>query len=483
MPKKWSVPRLRVLSLAISLVMAPQAFAFSFGELIGSVLNAGGGDGGSAGGDSRLQGGGSEKGQSFGARMTEQYCRNLFSVAAIGGMAQINEALIEEEFKLTPKDFFDAALKSFADKKGPQSYTFPALAFYQGEFETDKVNVLYNLLLSYPSSQYVAALIAESRKTSAMPQYDHQARVDATAALAMLHFRMQKYSKTPDRWKELALSLAAEEHYTANVITARLLKSGELGSVDVTKALTLAREAGGLKNKYMTEQGYRTMSSRNYMVTSNQTLYEILTANLGHPQRRHYDQFLLKYEAAMKGPGLAPEIKRQIVPGLESIEQSSASAARKANDMLAKANTVTKMKAEKTSLDNATRTRTSDKAAVNMDERTMAAIARQLEQIDKLDERQKQMFADALGDAHESGDRAVSMMPTMMSAVMNLMMNRGMESLPTILPYSKKLQTYSDNACSVISRWDHAAQLTNAVTGKEAESRSALASMVMNTPK
>lgn len=477
MPKHGTGVGLRALTVVVALAVSPQVYAFNLGSFLGSVLS--GGEGANSQPSTAEKG----KGQSFGARMTEQYCRNLFSVAAINNQQPLNEALIEEEFKLTPKDFFDAALKSFNDKNAPQNYTFPSLAFYQGEFESDKVNVLYNLLLSYPSSQYVAALITEARKTHDMPQYDHQAKVDAIAALTILQFRMQKYSRTPGRWKELAQSLLPEEHYTAQVISARLLKSGELGNVDVGRALTLAREAGGLRHKYQTEQGYRTMSPRNYMATSNQTLFEILTANMGHPERRHYDQFLLKYEAARKGPGLAPEIKQQLAPGLEAIEQSSALAVRKANDMLSKANTVTRLKAEKTSLDNATRTRTADKTAINMDGRTMAAVARQLETIEKLDERQKQMFADALGDAHESGDRAVSMMPTMMSAVMNLMMSRGMESLPTILPYSKKLQTYSDNACSVISRWDHAAQLTNAVTGKEAESRSALASMVMDTPK
>jgi hypothetical protein len=85
------------------------------------------------------------------------------------------------------------------------------------------------------------------------------------------------------------------------------------------------------------------------------------------------------------------------------------------------------------------------------------------------------MFADALKDAHESGDRAVGMMLPMMNAVMGVMMQRGMEALPAVVPYARRLQAYSDNACTVISRLDHAAMVTGTPSDQE---RTGLASLM-----
>jgi hypothetical protein len=127
-------------------------------------------------------------------------------------------------------------------------------------------------------------------------------------------------------------------------------------------------------------------------------------------------------------------------------------------------------------MDSATRTRVSDTSGVNADARTLAAIARELEKGKTLDDAQKAMFADALKDAHESGDRAVSMMMPMMSAVMNVIQRRGMEALPAIVPYARKLQSYSDNACTVISRMDHAA----IVMGVPATQESGAVTALMN---
>ena len=126
-------------------------------------------------------------------------------------------------------------------------------------------------------------------------------------------------------------------------------------------------------------------------------------------------------------------------------------------------------------MDSATRTRVSDSSDVNADTRALAAVARELGKIDKLSENQKVILADAMKDAHESGDRAVSMMGPMMNAMMNVMMQRGMEAMPAVLPYAKKLQDYSDNACTVVSRFDHAAMVKGAPAEPE---RKELASLV-----
>jgi hypothetical protein len=412
---------------------------------------------------------------SFGAKATENYCKNLFSVAAIDVRGPVNEALVSEEFNMDSKDFYDAVVAARDAKPGFVSYTFPKSDFYQGEFETDKVDVLFDLLLSYPTPKYAAALIAEARTTNGQPQYDHQAKVDAIVALAILHYRMQDKSKTPERWKELVASVRGEENYAAKVVWARLLKSGEMGEINPSKAITLLVEANGLRAKYM-ESGYKTMSTRNYQVTSHQTLYETLIANPTNSQRRYFDQFLQKYEALQKSADPVPELRAQLEPGLNSIAKASNSASKKATQALSGATQAGKIKAEKASMDSATRTRVSDTSGVNADARTLAAIARELEKGKTLDDAQKAMFADALKDAHESGDRAVSMMMPMMSAVMNVIQRRGMEALPAIVPYARKLQSYSDNACTVISRMDHAA----IVMGVPATQESGAVTALMN---
>jgi hypothetical protein len=411
---------------------------------------------------------------SFGAKATENYCKNLFSVAAIEARGPVSEALVSEEFNIDSKDFYDAVVVARDAKPGFSSYTFPKPEFYQGEFETDKVDVIFDLLWSYPSPKYAAALIAESRTTSSQPQYDHQAKVDAIVALTILHFRMQDKSKTPGRWKELANSIKGEENYAAKVVWARLLKSGEMGEINPTHAITLVMEANALRGKYQ-ESGYKTMSTRNYQVTSNQTLYETLVANPKNSQRRYFDQFLQKYEAIQNSPDPVPELRAQLGPGLASIEKAAGSASKKAGMMLSGATQAGNIKAEKASLDSATRTRVSDSTDVNADARALAAVARQMEKVDKLSDGQKAMFADALKDAHESGDRAVGMMLPMMNAVMGVMMQRGMEALPAVVPYARRLQAYSDNACTVISRLDHAAMVTGTPSDQE---RTGLASLM-----
>jgi hypothetical protein len=416
---------------------------------------------------------------SFGAKATENYCKNLFAVAAINKRGPVSTALVSEEFNIEAANFYDEADNALKAEPGLVSYAFPSPSFYQGEFETDKVNVLFDLLLSYPDPKYAAALIAESRATQNQPQYDHQAKVDATAALAILHFRMQDKSKSPGRWKELVASLKKEEHYTSNVIWARLLKSGEMGSTDVTQSVTLAVEANGLRSKYSSGNGYKTMSPRNYTITSNQTLYETLLANPTNSQRRYFDQFMQKYAAIKKSSDPVPELKAQLGPGLAAIEKASSSAARKAMTMLSGATDAGNITAQKASLDSATKTRISDSSVVNADLRTLAAVARQMEKVGKLDERQKEIFADAMKDAHESGDRAIGMMMPMMNAMMGVMMNRGMEAMPAVIPYAQKLQSYSDSACSVFTRLDNAAMVKGAAR-PDPERSGAMESMLAN---
>lgn len=190
-----------------------------------------------------------------------------------------------------------------------------------------------------------------------------------------------------------------------------------------------------------------------------------------------------KYGQFKTGRNSIPELKAQLGPGLERISRASSSATTKASQMLNGTTGISLIKAQKASLDSAMRTRTSDIPDANVDARAMANIAHELEKVEKFDERQKQIFASALADAHESGDQAISMMPTMMGSVMSLMLQRGMESMPAILPYSKALQTYSDNACTVIARWDHAAELTRVPTAQDSGTRSSLASLVADTGK
>lgn len=470
---------IHIAMASIVIALPGSASALNLGKMLKEALQ---GEGGEKGAQQTPQGASgaptSTKSQSAGAYLTQSYCSNLFSLAGISNKNKADENLVLEEFNLgAPGDFFDA----FTNSVGYKSYTFPSLKFYQGEFETDKVNVLYNLLLSYPSHQYAAALIAESRKTHESPQYDHQAKVDALAALTMIHFYMRDKSKSPNRWRELATSLQREEHYTAQVITARLLKSGEMGVVDPTKAITLAREANDLRGKYSREQGYRTMSSRNYAIRSNLTLYETVVANPQNSQSRYFTQFVQQYELGLKNQAVVPEVEAQLAPGLKAIEKASKSAAEKAKDVLAAARQGSTLKAEKVSLDNAMRSRTSDSTDdVNIDDRTMKALTRQLETLTSLDDKQKQKFASALSDMHESGDRAIGLMPAMMSAVLSQLNRYGLGGMPAILPYSMRLQAHSDAACSVVARWDQAAQVTGASNDSE---RSQLASFVSGTGK
>lgn len=469
-------------AIVISLLLAPSmSFAADFGSLLKSLQDSiqkkvqpppANVTTAPQGGQTAQSSGG------FGAKATESYCRNLFSVAAISKKTPVDESLVSEEFNVSPKDFFDTIRAALDAKPGFTSYTFPSPSFYQNEFETDKINVLFNLLLSYPSPQYAAALISEARKQPNTPQFDPQVRVDAIAALAILHFRMQDKLKKPDRWKDLVNALAREEHYTGYVIRARLLKSGELGQTDVNEAIRYASDANGLTTKYRQDNGYRTFSTRNYAITSNQTLYEILAANPAQAQRGFMLQFVRMYEGARNAPNLAPELQAKLGPELGRIEQASRSAAKKAGELLTGATEASRIKAEKAALESTLRTRTSDTSDVNVDIGTMATLAHEMEKVDKLDDVQKQRFASALQDAHESGDRAVAMMPRMLEAMLSLVMQRGIGAVPAMVPYALKLQTYSDNACTVISRWDHAAQVTNTPMGQDADSRSNLASLV-----
>ena len=414
----------------------------------------------------------------FGAKMTETYCKELFSIASISKKTPIDQSLVSEEFHLSPKDFFDAFMGALDANQGFTSYAFPSLAFYQNEFESDKVNVLFNLMLSYPSAQYTAALIAESRKTSNMPQYDHQAKIDATVALAIMHFGMQDKSKSPLRWKELVNALQHEEHYTSYVLRARLMKSGETGPVDLQRAVDLLLNANGLRNKYQEEQHLRSMSARNYQTLSNQTLYEILAANPAQAKRGFLPQFMQQYSSIKNSPNLAPELQAKLGPPLQLIEQASSSAAQKAGSMLNRATDASRLKAEKAALDSSLKTRTSDSESINIDARAMASLARELEKVNKLDEEQKKQFAGALKDAHESGDRAIGMMPTMITTMMNLILQRGIGAAPAIIPYAKKFQAYSDNACTVVSRWDQAAHVTQTPIDQDPESRTNLSALV-----
>lgn len=469
-----------IATIALSVAIPQSATAFDFGKLLKQAVEgqnnqpqpSPGRDMSPSTASSMPQAGGKTKSGGIGGALTENYCRNMFSTAGLDKKKNIDSALVQEEFNLSaPGDFYDAFVKGTLKP----SFAFPSLRFYQGEFETDRINALYDLLLSYPSPQYAAAIITEARKQQGSPQYDHQMKMDAVAALTILHFYLKDISKNPARWQELAGQLQNAEHYTARVITARLLASGELGVKDPNRAMSYANEANGLRQKYSSEMGYRTMSSRNYMFTSNYTLYQVVAENPRLPQAQYYIQFAQQYATNLKTPIAAPELEAQLGPGLSAVERSASSAARKATDMLTNAREASLLKAEKSSLANATRNRVSDNPSdVNIDDKTMLTITRQLEKLKSLDDKQKQQFASALADAHESGDRAVAMMPTMLSSMMNLMSQRGMAAMPAILPYAKKLQYYSDNACSVVARWDQAAQVTKSTEN----SSSSLAALV-----
>lgn len=411
----------------------------------------------------------------FGAKITENYCRSLFSVASMEERGPINDNLVSEEFNIDPKDFYDEVVKALDAKPGYSSYTFPAPSFYQGEFETDKINVIFDLLLSYPSPKYAAALIAESRATRGTPRFDGQVKADAIAALAILHFRMQDKSRLPSRWWELVSSLRNEEHYLAKVLWARLLTSGEAGTRDVSKAIMLTREANDLLSLYRQEgQLGRKMSPRNYQVTSNQTVYETFMANPSHPDKGYYAGFLQKYGRSTADS--LPEVRAKIGPGLAAIQKSSRLAAESARSMLDKSAEASNINAQKASLDSALRNRVSDSTDYNADQRTMAALARELEKVDKLNDIQTKLLAESMNYAHETGDRAISMMVPMMSVMMSVAMNRGMEALPGLVPYAKKLQIYSDSACSVISRVDHTLMVKQLATVDP--ERTGLASMM-----
>lgn len=465
-------PRQRILASLFFTTLATAAYGQGFGSFLSGLQKALGSESQPSAGEAPAAQGKA----GLGASMTERYCRNLFSMAAISKDTVVNEGLISEEFKLDSKEFFDAMLKSLDTKGGATSVAFPHPGFYRGEFETDKINVLYNLVLSYPSAQYMSVLIGEARKTQSSPQYDHQARNDAIAALAIIHYRMQANSVSKTRWQELIASLEGEEHYTGQVIRARLALSGEGGQKDPRKAITLAREANDLRSVYSREGGYRSMSPRNYQVRSNQTLYEAVTSNAGMVDMRNFEQFVQQYAAFKNNPNVAPELEAQLGPSLKQIDRAATSARVKAEGLLVGANAVGKLKAQKASLDSSTRTRVSNVSDVNANTRAMAAIAKELEKIQQFDEKQKVVFASALADAHESGDLAISMMPTMMVSALNLMAQRGFQAMPAFLPYSQAFQNYSDNACTVITRWDHAAEKTQVPTTPDAAIRSKTAS-------
>jgi len=404
------------------------------------------------------QGSGVVQNQSnFGGKITENYCKSLFAIASIEKRGVINENLITEEFNIPPSDFFDVAFEAFKTKQGYASYTFPSPTFYQNEFETDKINVLFNLLLSYPSPKYMAALISESRTTPNMPQYDDQAKVDAKAALAIIHFRLQDRSSIPTRWKELSAELRREDHYLAKVISARLLSSGELGPVDISNSIFVASEANSIRSRRGGPQnsGQWSLSSRNYQITSNLTLYEILASNPNNQYTRNYAQFFQIYQKSLKQTVSFPEVKNQLEPSILLIERASRLAAQKGQKMVDVAKESGNLIAQKASLDSGLRNRLTDNTEINADIQTMAAISRQMEKGNlKLTAAQGPDLDQALAYLHESGDRAIALMPTMLNVMLNVSSQHGMEYLPTLIPYGKKLQSYSDAACTVTAQLD-----------------------------
>lgn len=411
------------------------------------------------------------------ASLTERYCRNLFSVASIDANGPVDERLISEEFNLEPANFYDEVIKSSRAQPGFSSYAFPSLDFYKNEFETSRVNVIYDLFLTYPSPKYVASLINITKLRPGQPRFDPQEQSDARVALALIHYRMQDKSKSTDRWKELLQSMQNEEHYLAKVIWARLYASGEAGSKDVTKSISSIRETFMYPSQYRERDSRKTMSNRNYGIRANQTLFEVLQANLNHPHRQYNLSFLQKYEQAASFKDGLPEVKAQIGPGLADIEKSSTAAANKATQILSNATAAGNIQAQKTSLDSALRTRVSDSSEYNADTQTLATLARQLEKIDKLDDAQTKLLGDALKHAHEAGDKAISMGAQMLGVIMDVMNRRGMEALPGVVPFTQKIQSYQDSACSVVSRLDHAAMVKKAVPVEP--ERSSLALMMV----
>ncbi len=410
----------------------------------------------------------------IGAKLTEKYCKSLFSISGIDAKGVASDSLILEEFNIEPRDFFDQFVASTDATPGYTNYTFPGLHFYQNEFETDRISILYNLLLSYPSPRYMAVLIEQAKAMPGSARYDHQAKVDAVAALAMLHFKMQDKSKSPNRWRELVASLAVEDHYLAKVITARQFKSGDLGVVNVDKAISLAAEANNVRHSAMGEQ--KTISPRNYALTSNRTLYETVVANPNNSQSRYYAKLVQNYARTQSMTAPPPEAKAQLESGLRTIESASSAASQKAVALLSSVEKSGGLQAQKSSLESALRTRVSDESNVNADQRALAALARQMEQVDRLNADQGELLKQAIGHAHESGDRAVAMMPIMMSVMMSTLMQRGVEYVPTLIPYTRKLQAYSDAACSVVARLDHVTMVKR-LTNVEAD-RGGLASLV-----
>jgi hypothetical protein len=458
------------VSIILLCVCSTPVHAIDFGKLLNTLVQSQGETNSKGQVNANQAGRGAPGG---GSSLTESYCRRMFTTAGVGKSSDVDQSVVLEEFNLAaPGDFFDA----FSGSQNQGGATFPNPRFYQGEFETDRINVVYDLLLGYPSAHYVAALIHASRNDHKTPRYDHQEKVDALAALTIIHYHMRNFSRDPDRWKQLAARLQKEEHYTARVISARLLAFGEANLRDPDQALSYASEANNLRTKYREEQGYRTMSSRNYNVTSNRTVYDIVSTNPQSRQARYFIQFAQQYGANLKNPIVAPELERSLVPGLRSIEASASSAQAKALEMLGGAKEFSLLNAEKSSLDSATRNRVSDSPSdLNIDNKAMLAITRQMEKLTSLDDQQKQKFSSALVDARESGDKAIALMPQMFNSMMNLMMQRGIEYMPALVPYAMRLQYHSDNACSVFARWEQAAQVTKASTDN---SRNALASLV-----
>lgn len=410
------------------------------------------------------------------ASLTERYCRNLFSVAALESNGPIDERLITEEFNVEPKDFYDEATNASIAKPGFSSYAFPSLSFYKSEFETNRINVLYDLFLTYPSPKYAAALINISKLKPGQPRHDRQEVVDAKVALAMIHYRMQDKSKSSTRWRELLTEIQSDEHYLGKVIWARLYASGEAGQKDTSKSIGYIREAFMYPHQYRESGSRKTMSNRNYGVRASQTMYEVFRENPNHPYRQHNLAFLQRYEQAASFKDGLPEVKAQIGPGLAEVEKSSAAAASKATLILSNATTAGNIQAQKTSLDSAMRTRLSDTADYNADTQTLATLARQLEKMDKLDDAQTKLLGEAMKHAHESGDKAISMGAQMLGVVMDVMNRRGIEAMSGVAPFAQRLQSYQDSACSVVSRLDHAAMTKKAVPVEP--ERSGLAAMM-----
>ncbi len=398
------------------------------------------------------------------ASLTENYCRNLFSVASMEANGPVDEKLVSEEFNIEAKDFYDEVIKVRDAESGFSSKAFPSLGFYKHEFETDRVSVLYDLFLAYPSPKYAAVLINIARLQPNQPRFDAQERTDARMALAMIHYRLQDKSKSADRWKELVLSTKNEEHYLSKIIWARLLAYGETVPKDVSTSIGYVRETFMYAGQYSERGSRKKMSIRNSGAKANETLYDILNANPQHPYRQFNLSFLQTYDQAARVKDGWPEVKAQLGPGLAEVERTSSAAALKATQILGSAKSAGNIKAQKTSLDSATRTRVSDAPDYNADMQTLASLARELGKIDKLNDEQVKLLVDATKLAHESGDRAISMNAQMIGVTMDVLNRRGMEAMAGVIPFIQRIQSYQDSACSVVSRLDHAAMVKKVVT-------------------